>query len=159
MRDHISTDYAAVVNSIPNYFGTNQKKWTTRTKHKRGSKGHSAHHRPVPKGKTWQANSKYLLPAQILELLYPGHYWDLLDSNATKSEVGPHGFSVLRTDQDPSITRKTDGGRVCLLIWDKWCRTVVVREAAHPWLWAAVCLSTTLLFAKGVPSDLFYYYF
>lgn len=146
MRDHISTNYAAVVNSIPNYLRSNPKKWTIRTKRKRGSKGGIRQKlkrlkNKLPllvtllinarslKAKTDEltASIRYLHEYRSSSVLAITETW--LESNITNSEVGPPGFSVLWTDRDPSITRKTRGGGVCLLIRDEWCRTVVVRES------------------------------
>lgn len=145
MRDHISTDRATVVNSIPNYLRTNPKKRSIRTNRKRRSKGglrqrlkRLKNQLPLPvtllinaqslKAKTDEltANIRYLHEYRTSCVVAITETW--LDSNITSSEVEPLGFSLFRTDRDPTITGKTRGGGVCLLIRDEWCRTVVVRE-------------------------------
>lgn len=173
IRDRLPTDHAAVVNSIPNYLRTNPKKWTVRTKRKWGSKAGIRRRLRKLKNKL-SLPVTLLINAQSLksktdELTANIHYlheyrsacvmaitetW--LDSGITSSEVGPLGFSVFRTDRDTTITKKTRGGGVCLLIRDEWCCTVVVRESLCTPDIELLCLSSSLLSAQRVPSDIFY---
>ncbi|KAM4537132.1 uncharacterized protein PAE49_021521 [Odontesthes bonariensis] len=146
LRDHTSSDHKLIIDSLPNYLRRNPKKWTIRTRHKRGSKGgirqklrRLRNKLPLPitllinaqslRAKTEEltANTRYLNEYRSACILAITETW--LDSNVSDSEVGPRGFSVLRTDRDPSTTGKIRGGGVCLLIRDEWCKTVVVRES------------------------------
>lgn len=56
-----------------------------------------------------------------------------LDNSVSSNKVRPLGFSVFRTNQEPTITRKTRGSGVCLLM------SGVIR-----WWWERACVPLTL---------------
>lgn len=144
-RNHISPDYATIVDSIPNNLRTNSKRGTSRMKRKHGCKGGFRYRLKRLKNKLLlpttllinaqslrvktdelSANTRYLHEYRSACVLAITETW--LDSNIVSSEVEPSGFSAFRTDRDPNVTGKARGGGVCLLIRDEWCRAVVVRE-------------------------------
>lgn len=53
-----------------------------------------------------------------------------LKSQDSDSVLTINGFGIpLRTDRDPVITGKSQGGGVCLYINERWCNSVIVRES------------------------------
>lgn len=161
MRDHISIDRAAVVNSIPNYLS------------KRGSKGGLRqrlrwlkNQLPLPvtllinvqslNAKTDELTAiiRYLHEYRTSCVVAITETW--LDSNITSSEVEPLGLSLFRTDQDPIITGKTRGGGVCLLIRDEWCCTVVVRERLCTPDIELLCVSLRPFYLPGEFPQIFF---
>ena len=44
------------------------------------------------------------------------------------SEVNPNVFTFTRMDRDSEAIGKEHGGRVCVLINYRWCKTTIVRK-------------------------------
>lgn len=73
-----------------------------------------------------RANTRYLYEYREACILAFTETW--LNNGVSDSEVCPEGFSIIRLDRCSETTGKEQGGGVCFMINDRWCRTTVIRK-------------------------------